>query len=615
MEKQIKELFEDLKSDIIHKLSNPIDEQDKEFQNKFNEFIQHISKNYFEIFSHGSSEEKLFLSKNKNIEPYWKLIKTIREHEANIYKAVTENKDETIQNVANVLKSKDTLDFINMDSRLPLLTNLSGEKELINDTNASLKMERFSHYFAYTLAGNASQALVKIKKEQPEIQEEDLFNYLRKDFNNNASQLKLTKNLVEIFPLTSERKTTAGRNTTDGVAFEELSDGSIRCYIVFSTARHSTTGQGKQLFRQTEYLESGIQRQDNTTVAKIKEITPVLTCLPIATNDQGKNPFKEIFEKHHYLNKDEVDLLNSIPLFTELANIDNTNTPVSINKLINTIYFTMGENTLNTHNQLQLLKQIDSPEREKEFLKIVARKVNSISQFMGDKSEKEPKKILNKDKELSGLTQDLCSGLAFTINGLVQHSAYYKEDSKFLEEIQEILQDTSTNFTKFIQKIHPSNAGNHHQHWLNLTQAIRTIRPSSIITNIQETIVYKPIEKGASLDLDKINEAAQRYIEKHIKPLGNQSKWGDHFLNIIQTKLTYEKIKNTPPGTTTAIDKYIKSESTRYNNDFPELNKQVQTLYFAIDNNSTTENILSAIERASLSQGITQDTNKNKNKP
>ena len=478
-------------------------------------------------------------------------------------------------------------------------------------------MERVSHFFAYALAGNASQSFIAIKKSQPEIQEKELFESLKEDFEKNAKQLRLTKSSVEIFPFKSKKGTTAGRNTTDGVAFEELSDGSIRCYIVFSTAKHSTIGQGKQLFRQTENLESGIHRKDSSFVAKIKEITPILTCLPMATNDQQTNPFKDLFVKNnnYELTKEEVDLLNSVPLFTELANIDNTNTPKSINKLIDTIYFTIGENTLNTHNQIQILKQINPPEREKEFLKIVARKINGISQFMGTKSEKEDNNLLNAHKELSLLTQDLCSGLAFTINGLIQHSAYYKEDHAFLEDIQDILKDTASNFCKFTKKIHPSNAGNHHQHWMNFTQALRTIQPTTIIANIQATDVFKPIENAIPINPEIVHEAAQRYITKHIKPLGNDVKWEEHFLNIIQTKATYGKFKNIPTNTITVINKFIKPESSKYTTAFPALNEKVQKLYEAIDSNGTTENIVSAIERASLTQGIKGNTPLIKNKP
>lgn len=615
MESQITQLFENLKSDIIYKLSNPIDEYDKEFQQKFDDFIQHISDNYFNIFTENSSEEKDFLTQNKPIEPYWKLIKTIKEHEANLYKAVTENKDETIQNVANVIKSKETLDFINQDNYLPNLTKLAGERHLMKETNASLKMERVSHYFAYALAGNASHCFTEIKKTKPEIQEKERLELLKKDFAKNAKQLSLNKNFVEIFPLKSEKGTTAGRNTTDGVAFEKLTDGSIRCYIVFSTAKHSTIEQGKQLFKQTENLERGIQRKDNETLAKIKEITPILTCLPLATNDQKINPFTDLFITNPTLNKEEVDLLNSIPLFTELANIDNTNTPDSINKLINTIYFTMGENTLNTHNQLQILKQINPPEREKEFLKIVARKIDAISHFMGERSEQEPAKHLNTLKELSLLNQNLCSGLAFTINGLIQHAAYYKDDDNFLNEIQGILSKTSGNFKKFTDKIHKQHAGNHLQHWTNFTNSIREIRPNIIIDNIKEITVFEPIEPISFIDSDRVNQAAQRYITEHIKPLGNDIKWEDHFSHIIQSKAVYGKLKNLPSSTRNVVDKFIKLDSAQYTTAFHALNVQVQTLYSTIETNHTTENILSAIERASLSQGITQGTNKNKNKP
>lgn len=77
MDKQITKLFEDLKSDIIQKLSNPIDEQDKEFQQKFDDFINHLSENYFNIFSENSSEEKNSYPKTQLLSPIGNLLKPL----------------------------------------------------------------------------------------------------------------------------------------------------------------------------------------------------------------------------------------------------------------------------------------------------------------------------------------------------------------------------------------------------------------------------------------------------------------------------------------------------------------------------------------------------------
>lgn len=56
---------------------------------------------------------------------------------------MTENKDETVQNVANVMKSRETLEFINQDNHFPELTRLAGEKELIKKQTQALKWKEF----------------------------------------------------------------------------------------------------------------------------------------------------------------------------------------------------------------------------------------------------------------------------------------------------------------------------------------------------------------------------------------------------------------------------------------------------------------------------------------
>lgn len=612
----IKNDIELIKSYIVLKLSEELNETtEKDFKKDFNLFISRIEDYFFDVFGDKKTEKKL-LTDIPQIKPYWNLIKEIHRYDKVMFGSINENQKETENQFADILKAKSTLQFIKTSKVNPSEFKLPGEEKLWQDSNANVKILRVSQFLAYVLSGKATKLFSDAKNNNPSISDSEVNLLIHKSFKENVHHLNLNDKGVLWYNIDSIEKSQPSRNVTDGVVFEQLENGKTRCYMVFATAKSTLASQRKQLFEYTDWFNKGknnASEKYGINLSQVDEVVPVLVCFPLITVDNNINPFKNIFKTNENFSEKQVALINSIPFLSQLGNVDNSDTLSSINKLANTIYFTTGGgDTLALQEQLKSLKLIDSPEREKMFLKIYATKISAISNLFAEKTLDEKAVYLN-NKNLNQELLNSFQGITAMMNGLIKHSAIFKDDEKFLDEIQNCLGKTSDNFNIFFKRINKKKSTDE-SILDSFSNATKSISPKNFKDNVvdfdiatntveEEELNSKLIKRATSAYINLVIEPTYaKFRNSKIKKTGLNLDIRGHFKTIVEHKIEHGEGAIFKPsegfytGTyQTFLQKYTNSSSKRYDNQCPDLNKQISELFHIFETNHTTADITNQI--------------------
>ena len=580
------------------------DDGEAEFQKQFTNLVDSVEHHYVNVYA-DPEQVKALHQDIPGIVPYWELIQELRRHDGRLFGALTEDKESTMRAVSKLVSSQETLDFAKNKSS----TSVNQVPfEDFDESSSNVKILRVGHFVAYAMSGKGSTLIKKLSTE--DISETEKHKKIYDSFKKSVHYAKFNKGNTAVYSQTDRRKSQPGPHITDGLVFNEAGN---EAFIVFSTAKADFESQGRQLFDYIKWALDPINKDSETPLKNLDTVTPVFVSFPLISVD-SKKPFGGLFKSSDFSGR-ERELLNSVPFISLLNNVDNFDTPASLDVLMNTSFYTLGGGpSLTWHSRMKELSTIPAPERHKALLKSFAKRIKATATVLHAKATSEKSAYLN-EGNLSGSMFNLLTAMSSSIGGIEQHAADFKDDPAFVRELTDIFGNAREQLTAFTEKLNPSRGIQPLQKLQTFKNITETIEPSVFKQRIERCSVAPPPEIVVPpLEWDPIKNALYEYADKVVNPVrdarreamgsrGGIIDFHNHFWAMLRHKQTHGEYapftasKGDLGGTyTPCIAKFMLPEAPQYNNEFPELNKALQPILNILKTNHTTEDILAAIK-------------------
>ena len=613
--KPLQDQFERVKELILDKVADNLDSDgDQILRTEFNAFVRQLEKVHARVFDDKTSEEKLLVAL-PGVEPYWDLIKEMRRHDGVMFATLDSEQAVTNKKVAHMVTSKETLQFIKQNQAI-LDDMLLGSKELYEDTRSNIKMLRVAQFVAYALSGQGTDLVARITAADPKISKKSLHSKIYKDFTESVHYLNVNDHRVRWYDIDGKKRGQPGRNITDGVVFGDAGEhapGKHKAFMVFASAGNNMTTQQRQLFDHTSWFaafKNSAADEGPISLRDVIETVPVLVCFPLVETGLTDSGLHKLF-KHSTIAPKETEMFNSIPLLSQLGNIDNSDTGTALDTIMKTVYFTAGGgSSLEVHNKFQELLRISAPERHKLMLEVCAKKMTAIATTLSQKALSTKAKHLNQET-LGQNVLSMMEGITAMANGIIKHSATFKQDPAFIARMEKAIGSTHQKLSNFTDKINEAKVSKQAV-FDNFRDAIEKLEPSELSARIQRQKVAAKIVSLPTIDEALIKETFKTYIELSDNKLhgatpkrGPNTDFVTHFNRLIEHKVEYgEGATFTPSkgdGLTstyqTILLRMANPESSNYDDSEPQRNKVVSKLFRILETKHTTEDIMESMNK------------------
>ncbi len=153
----IKKEFEAITGLFTDRLAGIFNEEDEKiFHGMFHNFMDSLEQTYAGVLDDPNTYEKM-KQDIPGIEPFWKLLSELRQHDPKMFDTVDKDYEITQQQVNDLMASQETAEFIRhkLNIKIDDIPLLSG----FDDASKNVKVLRLAQFIGYAASGKASELL------------------------------------------------------------------------------------------------------------------------------------------------------------------------------------------------------------------------------------------------------------------------------------------------------------------------------------------------------------------------------------------------------------------------------------------------------------------------